>query len=281
MKNNDEINYHRIAKAIAFIEENKLQQPSLEQVAAHIHLSPSHFGRLFKEWAGTTPKKFLEFLTLHHAKRLLKDRQLTLFDTALQTGLSGTGRLHDLFINIEGMSPAKYKKEAENLVIRYAFHSTIFGEALVANTEIGVCYLAFEEQRENAVEEMRSRFSKANFHQAVTSLQRQAVAVLSPDFNRDIDKLKLHLRGTKFQLKVWEALLRIPMGDLSTYGRLAQEVGSPKAARAVGTAVGSNPVAFLIPCHRVIRTSGTFGDYRWGRLRKEAMIAWESARVGY
>lgn len=277
MTTQEELNYNRIADAIMYIKKHFKEQPSLNQIAQEVHLSPFHFQRLFKEWAGTTPKKFLQYTSIQHAKALLKKRQATLFDTAMETGLSGTGRLHDLFINIEGMSPAEYKNGGKNLVIRYRWTKSPFGNILVASTPKGICYMAFYEDEKQALVDAIQKFPNAKWVQKDGSLQRNALSIFQGDENT-FSNIKLHLKGSEFQLKVWEMLLKIPMGQLATYGDIAAQVGKPNASRAVGTAIGSNPIAFLIPCHRVIQSSGNTGGYMWGTIRKTAIIAWESAK---
>lgn len=278
MNAQEEINYKRIASAIEYIKSNFREQPSLDEVAEQVNLSPFHFQRLFSEWAGTTPKKFLQYISIGHAKKLLKDQQATLFDTAFETGLSGTGRLHDLFIRIEGMSPAEYKSGAINLSIHYSFAESPFGRLIVASTSKGICYMAFQENEQQALGDLQRKFPNATFQQQSDSMQQNALAVFQNDW-RSLPEIKLHLKGSDFQLKVWETLLKIPSGQLSTYGKIAGQVGKSNASRAVGTAIGSNPVAFLIPCHRVIRSTGALGGYMWGNTRKTAMIGWESAKV--
>ncbi len=277
MSTQDELNYNRIAKAITFIQTHYKQQPSLEEVAAHVQLSPFHFQRLFSDWAGTTPKKFLQYISLAHAKNLLTEKQATLFDTAFETGFSSTSRLHDLFVQIEGMTPAEYKNGGKSLSIAYHFASSPFGKLLVASTSKGICYMIFEENEEQAVLQLKAQFPNAVFAQQKDQQHDNALAIFQHN-DHQLSTIKLHLKGTAFQLKVWEALLKIPSGALSTYGKLASEIGNPNASRAVGTAIGSNPVAFLIPCHRVIQSSGNIGGYMWGNIRKTAIIGWESAQ---
>jgi len=278
MNEQQQISYNRIAEAIDYIKENFKEQPNLDEVAEQVHLSPFHFQRLFSEWAGTTPKKFLQYISIEHAKKLLTDQQATLFDTALETGLSGTGRLHDLFVNIEGMTPAEYKNGGKNLLISYSFAESLFGSLIVASTAKGVCYMAFDNDEENALNGLKAKFPNAVFQRKSDFLQQNALFIFQNDWSKP-NEIKLHLRGTDFQLKVWETLLKIPMGQLSTYGNIAEQIGNPNASRAVGTAIGSNPVAFIIPCHRVIQSSGNIGGYMWGNTRKTAIIGWESAKT--
>ena len=266
--------YQRIAEAIAYIQNNFQRQPQLDEIAAHIHLSSAHFQRLFTEWAGTSPKKFLQYISIEHAKKILKQQQGSVFDATFATGLSSTSRLHDLFIQIEGMTPAEYKYGGQHLTIHYQFSETPFGQVLIASTQKGICTLRFVENTAEALAHLKEQFPKAMFIAQSDSLQQSALALFQTDHSQ-LAKIKLHLKGTAFQLRVWQSLLKIPMGQLTTYGELAKSIDHPKAARAVGTAIGSNPIAFLIPCHRVIQSTGAFGGYEWGQVRKTAMIAWE------
>lgn len=278
METQESINYQRIADAINYIRLHFKDQPNLDDVAEKVNLSPFHFQRIFTEWAGISPKKFLQYLSLDYAKGILKDNGATLFDAAFETGLSGTGRLHDLFVNIEGMTPAEYKNGGKALHINYSFAESPFGHIMVASTAKGICYLAFADDQENAFHQLHQQFPNAAYHQVVDLIQQNALFIFKKDWSK-LSTIKLHLKGTPFQLKVWEALLRIPMGGLKTYGSLAQVIQMPAASRAVGSAVGDNPVAFLIPCHRVIRSTGEFGQYHWGSTRKSAIIGWEAAQV--
>lgn len=278
MKENFDTNFSRIETAIDYLKTNYKLQPGLDEVAAKINLSPFHFQRLFTDWAGVSPKKFLQYITVQHAKTMLQQKQATLFDTAFDTGLSGTSRLHDLFINIEGMTPGEYKNGGENLSINYSFAESPFGKILVASTVKGICYIAFSDNDQDALVELKKQFPKAQYQQMVDLIQQNALYIFTHDWQQ-LSKIKLHLKGTAFQIKVWEALLKIPMGRLSTYGAIAANIANPKAARAAGSAIGDNPVAFLIPCHRVIQSTGGFGQYHWGSNRKTAMIGWEAAKV--
>lgn len=272
------INYKRISDAIEYIQQNFTEQPTLEKIAEKVHLSPYHFQRTFTDWAGVSPKKFLQYISVQHAKEILNSSQSTLFETAYKTGLSGTGRLHDLFVKIEGMTPGEYKNKGENLNINYSFEENLFGRILVASTRKGICYMGFSDNKDIAFTELKKRFSKASFTQQKDEIQQNALQIYTHDWSK-INKIKLHLKGTDFQLKVWEALLKIPMGNLTTYGSIAKTIQRPKAARAVGTAIGNNPIAFLIPCHRVIQSTGLFGGYMWGTTRKTAIIGWEASQV--
>ena len=278
MESQEVINYQRIAEAINYIKLNFKEQPNLDEIAEKVSLSPFHFQRLFTDWAGISPKKFLQYLSLDYAKGILKDRQATLFDAAFETGLSGTGRLHDLFMNIEGMTPAEYKNGGAALSINYSFAESPFGNIIVASTPKGICYMAFADEREEAFNQLKAQFPNASYTQMVDLAQQNALFIFKKDWSQ-LSNIKLHLKGTSFQLKVWEALLNIPMGGLATYSSVASAIAHPSASRAVGSAVGDNPVAFLIPCHRVIKSTGEFGQYHWGSTRKSAIIGWEAAQL--
>lgn len=281
MRSQQELNYNRIADAIRFIKKNYRTQPKLEEIAEHINMSPFHFQRMFSEWAGTTPKRFLQYLNIEYAKKILKETHATLFDTACELGLSGTGRLHDLFINIEGMTPGEYKNGGLALNINYSFADTPFGKIIAASTDKGVCHMAFVDEGERrAFDHLRSIFPNAKYVLSPDTKQQHALSVFDRDWNR-LEEIKLHLKGTEFQLKVWETLLKIPAGGLATYADLATKFGYNGACRAVGTAVGKNPVAFLIPCHRVIKATGEPGNYHWGEMRKNAIIGWEAAHKDF
>jgi AraC family transcriptional regulator of adaptative response/methylated-DNA-[protein]-cysteine methyltransferase len=278
MNEQEYINYARIAEAIEFIQHNSTRQPSLDKIAEKIGLSPFHFQRLFTEWAGVSPKKFLHFISVQHAKRLLRNSRSTLSDTAHKTGLSGTDRLHDLFVKIEEMTPGELKNKGENLSINYSFTTSKFGDILMASTQKGICYMSFSDDDEVAFLELKKLFPKATFTQQTDGIQQNALQIYTQDWSK-IDKIKLHLKATAFQLTVWEALLKIPTGNLVTYGTIAESIRKPKASRAVGTAIGKNPIAFLIPCHRVIQSTGTIGGYMWGTVRKSAIIGWEASII--
>ncbi|WP_108866790.1 bifunctional helix-turn-helix domain-containing protein/methylated-DNA--[protein]-cysteine S-methyltransferase [Aquimarina aquimarini] len=278
MTDQEHVNYNRIAEAITYIKENFKEQPSLNTIADSVDISPYHFQRLFTDWAGVSPKKFMQYLSINYAKQLLKEKQATLFDTAYQTGLSGTSRLHDLFINIEGMTPGEYKNGGENLFINYSFAESPFGNIIVASTKKGICHIEFFEDKKEALIKMKCRFPNAKYNQVVDTTQQNALFIFQNDWSK-LNQIKLHLQGTPFQLKVWETLLKIPMGKLSTYGAIAKEIDNPNASRAIGTAIGGNPVAFLIPCHRVIQSTGNIGGYMWGSTRKSAIIGWEAAKT--
>jgi len=270
--------YYRVAEAIDYIRKNFWKQPQLDEVADAVHLSPFHFQRMFTDWAGVSPKKFLKYISLEHAKGLLEKEGSTLFETAIQTGLSGTGRLHDLFVTIEGMTPGEYKNQGENLEIRYSFNHCRFGTYLVGSTDKGICNVLFSEEEPNqAYLELQFRWPGAKLIESKTPYHDSIQKFLSD--NDEPEKIKLHLKGTDFQLKVWEGLLRIPEGRLTTYQHIANSIEKPLANRAVGSAIGKNPVGYIIPCHRVIKSGGEFGNYRWGQNRKLAMIGFESSKV--
>jgi len=272
--------YARIEKAILFLEENYRHQPELREIAANVHLSEFHFQRLFRRWAGISPKRFIQFLTLEHAKRLLGESHSVL-DATYDAGLSSPGRLHDLFVNIEAMTPGEFKAAGAGVAIHYGFHPSPFGECLLAVTERGICGLGFVGAggRARALRDFQERWPEARLEPS----SRVTVPYLDSIFRRANGNrrspLTLVLEGTNFQIKVWEALLRVPMGAVTSYEDLAAKLSMPRAARAVGAAVGKNPIAFLIPCHRVIHKAGVIGHYHWGAARKKAMLAWESART--
>jgi AraC family transcriptional regulator of adaptative response/methylated-DNA-[protein]-cysteine methyltransferase len=278
METQETINYNRIADAINYIKQNFKGQPNLDEVAEKVHLSPYHFQRLFTDWAGISPKKFLQYLSVEYAKEVLQEKQATLFDTAFDTGLSGTGRLHDLFINLEGMTPAEYKNGGKALTINYSFAESPFGDIIVASTLKGICYLAFADDKQSAFAQLQQKFPNAAYRQYADAMQQNALFIFREDWSA-LPDIKLHLKGTPFQLKVWDALLKIPVGGLNTYANVAHNIDSPTASRAVGSAIGQNPVAFLIPCHRVIKSTGESGQYHWGATRKSAIIGWEAAKT--
>jgi AraC family transcriptional regulator, regulatory protein of adaptative response / methylated-DNA-[protein]-cysteine methyltransferase len=274
------IDFDRIANAIDFLKNNFVQQPSLDEVAGHVNMSPFHFQKMFTEWAGVSPKKFLQYITISHAKSMLRDRekQATLFDAAIETGLSGTSRLHDLFVNIEGMTPGDYKNAGEYLNIEYSFANTHFGKIIIASTQKGICHIAFVNDEMDAIKFLQKSFSKSTLLLQKNIQHKNVTDFFSNNLNQK-EKINLHLKGTAFQLKVWETLLTIPTGKLTTYGAIANAIENPKASRAVGSAIGDNPIAFLIPCHRVIQSTGIFGGYMWGEKRKAAIIGWEAVNT--
>ncbi|WP_342076523.1 bifunctional helix-turn-helix domain-containing protein/methylated-DNA--[protein]-cysteine S-methyltransferase [Yoonia sp. SS1-5] len=275
MEQTDTYHYNVMRRAIAAIDAAGDQPLTLADLATDMNMSPAHFQRLFSTWVGVSPKRYQQYLTLAHAKALLRDRFTTL-DTAHAVGLSGSGRLHDLFVRWEAMSPGDYARDGADLTIHWGWFESPFGPALVMGTARGICGLAFaaESGPEPAMADLKSRWPQANFVEDAGFLTPWAQAALG-----QTGETQLHMIGAPFQLKVWEALLSIPSGHVTTYSEIAQSIGNPKAVRAVGTAVGRNPVSWLIPCHRALRKSGALGGYHWGLPVKRAMLAWESARI--
>ena len=275
--------YEKIACAIRYIRAHLHEQPSLSAVAAQVNLSEHHFQRLFSRWAGVSPKRFLQVLTLEQAKKLLAQDPLSFLNASYELGLSSGSRLYDHFVQIEAVTPSEYKQAGQGLSIAYAYHETPYGLAFIAMTERGICQFDFVEagQREEPLVRLREQWYQATISED-NSATRQVVQSLfagknlSPKSQGD-RPLSLWVRGTNFQLNVWRALLKIPAGQLASYADIAQAIGKPKASRAVGSAIGRNPVALLIPCHRVIRQSGELGGYRWGEVRKQAILARETA----
>jgi AraC family transcriptional regulator of adaptative response/methylated-DNA-[protein]-cysteine methyltransferase len=271
--------YERIASVIRYLDRHHANQPDLSALAQSISLSPFHFHRLFSSWAGVTPKDFLQCLTLEHVKMLLREGD-TVLDAALNAGLSGPGRLHDLCVTLEAASPGEMKSGGAGLQIDYGFAQTPFGEALFGETVRGLCHLSFVDGqgRNGARDLLVAEWPNAKLQpadQRASELSESIFALPPQDQSRP--RLRAFVRGTPFQLRVWRALLRVPAGALTTYGRLAAILNQPTAARAVGSAVGANPLAFIIPCHRVIRETGVLGNYRWDPVRKRAILGWELA----
>ncbi|WP_159800291.1 methylated-DNA--[protein]-cysteine S-methyltransferase [Flavobacterium sp. MK4S-17] len=278
-KANDIINYDRIAKAITYIRNNFKYQPKVKDIANEVNLSAYHFQRIFTDWAGVSPKSFLQYTSIEYAKQILKNSEATLFDAAFETGLSGTGRLHDLFIKIEGMTPAEYKNGGKNLIINFSFNTSPFGNIIIASTQKGICYMGFYENEEEALINLTSQFPNASFIPGHDTMQERALQIFKSKKHSNLDEIKLHLKGTDFQLKVWQSLLKIPTGNLANYQVIAGHIGKLSSSRAVGNAIEKNPVAYLIPCHRVIRVNGEVGGYMWGNERKGAIIGWEAAQL--
>lgn len=269
--------YSVIARAIAIIDQ--AESPlSLDALAAQMKISPAHFQRLFSQWAGVSPKRYQQYLALGHAKTLLRDRFTTL-ETADAVGLSGSSRLHDMFLTWEAMSPGDFAKGGAGLIIYWGWFDSPFGPALFMGTDKGICGLAFAEDTgsEAAMRDMISRWPKADFVEDPMRLRPWVNAALASDGK--LDAAPLYMIGAPFQIKVWEALLHVPTGHVTTYSEIAATIGTPKAVRAVGTAVGRNPISWLIPCHRALRKSGALGGYHWGLHRKRAMLAYETARA--
>lgn len=276
--NEQNINYYRIEQAIKFLEENFQHQPELDEVAEKVHLSPFHFQRLFTEWAGISPKRFLQFLTVDFLKQKLYETR-NLNEAAAYAGLSSQSRVYDLFTTLEAVTPQEYKTKGAGINIEYGLHETPFGQCLIGKTDRGICWLSFlnPEDERNEVDTMKSHWHNSVFYQN----QEATSLLINQIFNRSQEsqsKLHLFVKGTNFQIKVWDALLKIPAGSVTTYQGIAQNVNSPRAMQAVGSAVGSNHIAYLIPCHRVIRKDGVLGEYRWNSTRKKSIIGWEMAK---
>ena len=275
----EENDFNRIAEAIRYIGTNRKQQPSLEEVASHVCLSPYHFQRMFTAWAGISPKRFLEYLNVEYAKQVLSRDHSSLLQTADKTGLSSTSRLYDLFIHIEGMTPGEYQSGGAGLEMHYLFSPSSFGDVIIASTKKGISHIAFvDEGRQKAVATLQAAFPFATLSNQADDNNSCAANIFQLNWD-NIGEVRLHLKATKFQMKVWESLIKVPAGSLTTYHQLAQQIGNAKASRAVGSAVASNPVAVLIPCHRVIRSTGVFGNYHWKPERKAAIIGWEAAHA--
>ncbi len=276
----DDTRYHFqvMRRAIDEIDAAMPHHLSLDELASRLDMSPAHFQRIFTRWAGVSPKRYQQYLTLDHAKALLADRFTTL-DTAHETGLSGSGRLHDLFLRWEAMSPGEYAKGGQGLTIYWGWFDSPFGPALVMGTEKGICGIGFSSETgpEAAMEDLVGRWPRATYVEDPMFLRPWVLTAFGAE--NTVDKAPLYLIGAPFQIKVWEALLQIPSGHVTTYSEIAQSIGKPRAVRAVGTAVGRNPVSWLIPCHRALRKSGALGGYHWGLPVKRALLAWEGARA--
>ncbi|MEG4576514.1 methylated-DNA--[protein]-cysteine S-methyltransferase [Microcoleus sp. N3A4] len=272
--------YHRIARAIAFMRQNHLNQPNLATVAQHIGLSEYHFQRLFTQWAGISPKRFLQYLTVEYAKSKITQTK-SLLDLTLDVKLSSPGRLHDLFVNLEAMSPGEFKAGGAGLQIRYGIHDTPFGTSLIATTARGICNLYFLDttDEQTASQRLRLTWKNAEIIRDEQTTQSLCDLILNSETLSEQKPLTLLVKGTNFQIQVWRALLQLPFGAIATYQSIAQMVARPTAARAVGNAIGKNPIGYLIPCHRVIRESGEVGGYAWGVERKTVMLGWEASRT--
>jgi AraC family transcriptional regulator, regulatory protein of adaptative response / methylated-DNA-[protein]-cysteine methyltransferase len=272
--------YERIAQVICYLDAHRAEQPGLAELAEQAGLSPFHFHRLFSRWAGLTPKDFLQCLTLDYARRLLRQGE-TVLGAALEAGVSGPGRLHDLCVTLEAASPGELKRGGQGWKLSYGFADSPFGECLIGESPRGICYLAFAglEGREEQVKALREAWPNAELIRSNKIAAERAAAIFdNPSASPGRESLRAYVKGSSFQVRVWRALLTVPEGSLVTYRWLAQAIGQPSASRAVGGAVGSNPLAYLIPCHRVIRQTGVLGGYRWGDTRKRALIAWETSR---
>lgn len=272
--------YDLIAEAIRLLEEDAATPPSLDALAARMGFSPTHFQRMFSEWVGVSPKRYVQYLTLDHARRLLAER-FTVLDAAMEAGLSSPGRLHDLFVRWEAMSPGAYAAGGAGLTIRWGWFDGPFGEALAMGADRGLCGLAFaaETGRDAAMRDMRARWPNATYEEDADALRPWVDAAFGRNGDGGGGEARLALIGSPFDIKVWEALLAVPSGHVTTYSEIAKAIGRPRAYRAVGTAVGRNPVSWLIPCHRALRKSGGLGGYHWGLPVKRAMLAYEAARL--
>jgi len=275
------INYQRIEKAIQYLEENFQRQPELEEVAEKVHISPFHFQRIFTEWAGISPKRFLQFITVDFLKTKLEHSK-NLVEAADAAGLSSQSRVYDLFTTLEAVTPQEYKQKGGGIRIEYGIHNTLFGSCLIGVTERGICWLSFigtDEDPRFELDKMKEHWHNSIFHQDQVITREFVEQIFSHHDTGTKKKLNVFVKGTNFQVKVWEALLKIPMGDVITYQGIAQHIQNPKATQAVGSAVGSNHIAYLIPCHRVIRKDGILGEYRWSSSRKKSIIGWEMGKV--
>lgn len=277
---NTDLNYSRIAKAIGYLEENFKAQPDLDEVAEKVHLSPFHFQRLFTDWAGISPKRFLQYLTVDFLKNKLHNSK-NLIDAAESAGLSSQSRVYDLFTTLEAVTPQEYKESGGGLRIEYGLHDTPFGTALIGVTARGICWLSFlpiDGEPQGEINKMKQHWNNSLFHQDQL-LTQSIIQQIFVTTNPSKQKLHVFVKGTNFQVKVWEALLRLPLGSVTTYQGIAQQIENPKAMQAVGSAVGSNHIAYLIPCHRVIRKDGILGEYRWEATRKKSIIEIGRAHV--
>ncbi len=273
--------YEYVRRAIAFISGHWLDHPSTEEIAEAVGVSATYLHHLFRRWAGLTPKAFMQAITLDHARQLLRNSN-TVLDTAYEVGLSGPGRLHDLFVIHEAMTPGEYRQGGEGITIRYAWHLSPFGQALVMVTDRGLCGLAFADEGEEVamLEDMTRRWPRASYLEDREVTGVIAARIFDPAGWHREQPLRVVLIGTDFEVRVWETLLRIPLGRASTYSDIAGHIGKPKAARAVGAAIGKNPISFVVPCHRVLGRSGALTGYHWGLTRKQAMLGWEAGKAG-
>lgn len=273
--------YTTVRRVIELITEDYRDQPGLEDIAGRLGQSPTQLQKTFTRWAGLSPKAFLQAVTLDHAKRLLRQEELPLLETSFEVGLSGPGRLHDLFVTHEAMSPGEWKARGAGLTIRYGFHPSPFGQALVMITDRGLAGLAFTDEADgmDAFEDMSSRWPNADYVEDSAATAPYAERIFDPKRWDPKEPLRIVLIGSDFQVRVWEALLRIPMGCAVTYSSIAEKLGQPTASRAVGAAVGRNPISFVVPCHRALGKSGALTGYHWGLTRKRAMLGWEAGKA--
>lgn len=275
------INYQRIEQAIKYLEDNFQRQPELDEVAERVHLSPFHFQRIFTEWAGISPKRFLQFLTVDFLKSKLTESR-NIVEAAEAAGLSSQSRVYDLFTTLEAVTPQEYKLKGSGIRIEYGFHETPFGSVLIGVTDRGICWLSFvnmDDEPKAEMEKMKEHWHNSVFHQDQKLTSDFVEKIFGHEVTQTQSKIHVLVKGTNFQVKVWEALLRLPIGSVTTYQNIARQINNPKAMQAVGSAVGSNHIAYLIPCHRVIRKDGILGEYRWSAARKKSIIGWEMAKA--
>ncbi|HUH49204.1 MAG TPA: bifunctional helix-turn-helix domain-containing protein/methylated-DNA--[protein]-cysteine S-methyltransferase [Mycoplana sp.] len=277
----DGADYETVRRVIEMITDDYRDQPTLDDIAVRLKQSPTQLQKTFTQWAGLSPKAFLQAVTLDHAKRLLRQESMPLLETSIEVGLSGPSRLHDLFVTHEAMSPGEWKARGEGLTIRWGFHASPFGRALVMVTERGLAGLAFSDDEDGSAcfEDMARRWPNAEYVEDRETTAPYAARVFDPARWNPEEPLRIVLIGSDFQVRVWEALLRIPMGKAVTYADIAGQLGQPKASRAVGAAVGRNPISFVVPCHRALGKSGALTGYHWGLTRKRAMLGWEAGRA--
>ncbi|WEX77552.1 bifunctional helix-turn-helix domain-containing protein/methylated-DNA--[protein]-cysteine S-methyltransferase [Sinorhizobium numidicum] len=273
--------YDTVCRVIEMLTEDYRDQPSLEKIAGRLGQSPTQLQKTFTRWAGLSPKAFLQAVTLDHAKRLLRQEDMPLLETSFEVGLSGPGRLHDLFVTHEAMSPGEWKARGAGLTVRYGFHPSPFGTALVMITERGLAGLAFADvgQERASFDDMAHRWPNANYVEDSAATARYAARIFNPERWCAEEPLRIFLIGSDFQVRVWQALLNIPLGKATSYSKIADEIGQPTASRAVGAAVGRNPISFVVPCHRALGKSGDLTGYHWGLTRKRAILGWEAGKA--
>ncbi|WP_085031534.1 methylated-DNA--[protein]-cysteine S-methyltransferase [Ensifer aridi] len=273
--------YDTVRRVIAMLTEDYRDQPSLETIARRLGQSPTQLQKVFTRWAGLSPKAFLQAITLDHAKRLLRQEDMPLLETSIEVGLSGPGRLHDLFVTHEAMSPGEWKARGAGLTIRYGFHPSPFGTALVMITDRGLAGLAFADTGEEraSFDDMAARWPNASYVEDSAATARYAARIFNPDRWSAEEPLRIFLIGSDFQVRVWQTLLKVPLGKATTYSKIAEDLGQPTASRAVGAAVGRNPISFVVPCHRALGKTGDLTGYHWGLTRKRAILGWEAGKA--
>ena len=272
--------YKTVARILQYLDKNFKEQPELEEIARQVNLSPSHIQKVFSRWVGISPKKFIQYLTIDYAKKMLGESRSVL-DATYESGLSSPGRIHDLFVNIEAVTPGEYKNKGIGLCINFAFHDSPFGYALLAATDRGLCGLSFHDtqNKNDALIYMQQKWERAELIENPFKTRKYYNQIFGERREQPDYRINILLKGSRFQIKVWEALLRIPEGRLYSYNDVAKMIGMPNANRAVGSAIGANPISYLIPCHRVIQSMGIIGNYHWGAERKKAIIGWEAAKT--